>query len=430
MKTNPRAIRSMTVLMLLLLSAAPVQAQETMLGVHGGSNQSGTPGRISTVNQNNANTIIIGAPAAGVGLTGVATDSTGRVFATTGYNQSNPENGPRLLEINPATGALISDIGRLSTAGGLNCYVGDLSFQPGTDVLYGVLANQGDDDCGWEEESSPGGALLTIDTSTAEVTLIGRDPSLGNANGGLAFHPDGTLYFTPCWSSDTLLVTLDPDTAAVLTSKTLANKSCYMGLVARPSDGQLFGSYNWESNWDPYVLVTLNPANGVATLVGHTYSAGIIHDLTFTDAIEVPFEINAGMADAWFEPATGGQGFFITVYEESETMFLAWFTYDTERPPGSAMANLGEPGHRWITAQGPYDGDTAELTVNLSEGGVFDSASPAVGDPTPIGSMTIVWHDCDSATLSYDLDPPGVSGEIELQRIASDNAAYCEAYQP
>lgn len=431
MKAKSRAMRTPRVLMFVtLLIGAPAQAQETMLGVHGGSRQSGSPGAISTVNQSNANTLAVGTPSPGVGLTGVATNSAGRIFASTGNNEDNPGAGPRLLEINPVTGALINDIGRLRTAAGLDCYVGDLSFQPGTDVLYGVLGNQGDDDCGWEEDSGTGGVLVTIDTSSAVVTLIGRDASLGNSNGGLAFHPNGTLYFTPCWDTVSRLITLNPANGAIMTSRNLADDTCYMGLAARPSDGRLFASYNWESNWDPYVIVTLNPNNGNATLVGYTYTTGIIHDLTFTDAIEVGFHINAGMGDAWYNAATGGQGFFVTVFEEAGLVFIAWFTYDTVRPPGGATANLGEPGHRWVTAQGPYDGDTAELTAYLSEGGVFDAASPPVGNPTAIGTVTIVWHDCENATLTYDFDPPGVSGEIDLQRIVTDNARYCEAYQP
>ena len=68
------------------------------------------------------------------------------------------------------------------------------------------------------------------------------------------------------------------------------------------------------------------------------------------------FEINAGLNDAWLNSATSGQGFLITVFPERKEMFLAWFTYDTERPPEDVTALLGEPGHRWLTAQGPYDG--------------------------------------------------------------------------
>jgi hypothetical protein len=431
MKANTRAVRTVLVLTFLaVMIAGSVQAQETMLGAHGGSNQSGTPGSMSIVNQSNANTTLIGTPSPGVGLSGVATHSNGRVYATTGVNKQNPSVGPRLIEINPATGALMNDIGRLQTPTGENCFVGDLSFQPGTNVLYAVLTQQSDGGCTWQGSTETGGVLATINTSNAMLTMIGRDPSLGNSNGGLAFHPNGTLYFTPCWVDDSRLLTLNPGSAAIVTSKNLTTDTCYMGLAARPSDGTLFASYNWETNFDPYVLVTLNPSNGNASLIGHTYTTGIIHDLTFTDAIEVGFKINAGMNDAWFDPATPGQGFLISVFEDTGIVFIAWFTYDTERPPGSVTAILGEPGHRWVTAQGSFSGDTVGLTAFLSEGGVFDMPEPAVGAPASIGSITIVWHDCENATLSYDLDPPGVSGEIEIRRIVADNVKYCEAYQP
>ena len=426
MKLNFMVVGS-AVVSIFLMPLVPAQAQQTLLGVHGGSNQSGTPGRISIINQSNANTTTLGTPMAGVGLTGVATNSAGRIFASTG---SSGGGSPRLIEINPATGALLSDIGRLRIASGEDCWVGDLSFQPGTDVLYGSLAGQAEGDCTWQGDTGTGGVLVTISTTTAIVSMIGRDPSWGNSSGGLAFHPNGTLYSTPCWDDDSILVTLDPATGNVLTSRSLAADTCYMGLAVRPSDGMLFASYNWESNWDPYLLVTLNPANGNASLVGHTYSTGIIHDLTFTDAIAVGFEINAGMGDAWYNPQTNGQGFLITVFEDTGLVFMAWFTFDTQRPPMNATANLGEPGHRWITAQGPFAGDTAQLTAYLSEGGVFDSPTPPVGAAVPIGSVTIVWHDCAHATLTYDIDPPNVSGQIEIQRVVSDNAKYCEAYQP
>lgn len=47
--------------------------------------------------------------------------------------------------------------------------------------------------------------------------------------------------------------------------------------------------------------------------------------------------INAGFNDAWFNPATKGQGFLITVFPEIKQIFLAWFTFDTERPPGDGV---------------------------------------------------------------------------------------------
>ena len=62
----------------------------------------------------------------------------------------------------------------------------------------------------------------------------------------------------------------------------------------------------------------------------------------------IPF--NPGLNDTWFNADTVGQGFFITVFPDIGKVFLAWFTYDTERPPEDVTAILGEPGHRWITA--------------------------------------------------------------------------------
>jgi plastocyanin len=141
--------------------------------------------------------------------------------------------------------------------------------------------------------------------------------------------------------------------------------------------------------------------------------------------------INAGMSDAWFDPATGGQGFFIIAWEIAQVMFLSWFTFDTERPPTDVMAILGEPGHRWVTAQGPFSGDTAVLDVFLTSGGVFDASDPpASTDQQPIGTITITWSSCTEGVLAYDLPLLGLMGDIPIQRIVPDNVALCEAGQP
>lgn len=56
--------------------------------------------------------------------------------------------------------------------------------------------------------------------------------------------------------------------------------------------------------------------------------------------------INAGLNDAWFNPDTAGQGFFITVFPQTGKLFLAWFIYDTERPAAGTPTLFGDPGHR------------------------------------------------------------------------------------
>jgi hypothetical protein len=140
------------------------------------------------------------------------------------------------------------------------------------------------------------------------------------------------------------------------------------------------------------------------------------------------FVINAGLNDAWFNLTTNGQGFLISVFPDIKQMFLAWFTFDTERPPEDVTANLGEPGHRWLTAQGPYDGDTANLTIFVTEGGVFDSAEPvATTDPAGDGTMTVEFADCTEGLVNYVITSLGISGQIPIQRISADNVALCES---
>ena len=142
---------------------------------------------------------------------------------------------------------------------------------------------------------------------------------------------------------------------------------------------------------------------------------------------EVPFRINAGIADAWYDPATSGQGFLVTVFPDREEVFLAWFTFDTERPPEDVTANLGEPGHRWLTAQGPYRDDTAELTLFLTAGGVFDAADPAPStDQDGYGTLTLQFADCKSGSATYEIPSLNLSGEILLQRIVEDGVSLCE----
>jgi len=140
------------------------------------------------------------------------------------------------------------------------------------------------------------------------------------------------------------------------------------------------------------------------------------------------FGINAGLNDAWYNPATSGQGLLITVFPVRKEVFLAWFTYDTERPPEDVGAILGEPGHRWLTAQGSYEGNTADLKLFLTAGGVFDAAQPpGVTDPAGYGTMQIRFADCTQGLVSYEIPSLGISGEFPIERIVPDNVGLCES---
>ena len=145
-------------------------------------------------------------------------------------------------------------------------------------------------------------------------------------------------------------------------------------------------------------------------------------------AAEPAFIINSGITDAWFNPATGGQGFLLTVFPGIRQVFLAWFTFDIARPPEDVVSNLGEAGQRWLTAQGPFDGDTAELTLFNTAGGIFDSGVPEPAtDPAGLGTITLEFADCTAGLARYDMPSLGLAGEIPIQRIAPDNVPLCEA---
>ena len=109
-------------------------------------------------------------------------------------------------------------------------------------------------------------------------------------------------------------------------------------------------------------------------------------------------------------------------------MFLSWFTFDTELPPQDVEAMLGAPEQRWLTAQGPYDGDTATLEVFISSGGTFNSADPEV-TTVQDGTMTITWTSCNSGILTYDIPSLGLSGQVPIERIVLANVPLCEAGQ-
>ena len=141
------------------------------------------------------------------------------------------------------------------------------------------------------------------------------------------------------------------------------------------------------------------------------------------------FRINAGLNDAWYNPETDGQGFFITVFPELGAVSLAWFTYDTALPPEGAPANLGDPGHRWITAVGPITGNQAVLNIDITSGGIFDAQSEVdhTEPPGADGTITLTFEDCNSALVAYDITSINRQGSVPIQRVANDNIELCEA---
>jgi len=142
-----------------------------------------------------------------------------------------------------------------------------------------------------------------------------------------------------------------------------------------------------------------------------------------------PSKINSGLNDAWYDPDTSGQGFFITVFPDLGYVSLAWFTYDTELPPIGAASNLGDPGHRWLTALGLIDGNQVLMTIEMTSGGIFDAATEInrTDPPGSDGTIFLKFDSCNSGTVEYDIPSINRQGTVPIQRVAGDNIALCEA---
>lgn len=136
------------------------------------------------------------------------------------------------------------------------------------------------------------------------------------------------------------------------------------------------------------------------------------------------FQINAGLNDAWFNPDTDGQGFFITAFPDLGVVLLAWFTYETE-PVVGVEANLGDAGHRWLIAVGSFIDNVAIMSIEIASGGVFDTGTEIQRKPD--GTITLIFDDCSSGTVEYDIPSISRSGVVAIQRVANDNIELCNA---
>jgi WD40 repeat protein len=253
-----------------LVLAAPGAIAQDLFGSTGGGGAD--PGSILAVDASDGTSVVLDSPFGGSGLAGIAFAPDGRLFAVSSVDNPEDTNTAHLLEINPATGGLISDLGPMLDSGGNGCAFMDLSFQPGTGTLFAITSNQSDVGVRCGIGGSTGGHLATVNLTTGEYTIIGRDASFGNSAGGLAFAPDGTLYFTPMWDGNGTLYTLDPGTAEILDSVALSSENDYAGMAWHPSENTLYASFNFSQE----ILVRIDPATGTVTEVGETQDRRIM----------------------------------------------------------------------------------------------------------------------------------------------------------
>jgi|GEM_PF-2088961 len=158
-------------------------------------------------------------------------------------------------------------------------------------------------------------------------------------------------------------------------------------------------------------------------LAADLHQNGIIDqpDLSVFDSLD--FAIDSGLSGAWANPATLGQGLMFDIFDVDgiTQMFVAWFAYDIELPDGMTTG-FGAVEHRWFTAQGRADGNTSELILSVTSGGIFDD--PTAVESEPIGILTVSFSSCTQGTISYSFEDRDVFNTFPIQRLSPNT--FCE----
>jgi plastocyanin len=122
------------------------------------------------------------------------------------------------------------------------------------------------------------------------------------------------------------------------------------------------------------------------------------------------------LSGAWADPGNSGQGLVFDFNPPQDVFFAAWYTFAS-----TAGQSSGPGGQRWYTLQAllPANPSTLEdIGIYDSTGGLFDL--PAVTSTDQVGTATLVFHTCSSATLTYAFNAganAGISGALELARV-------------
>jgi hypothetical protein len=196
--------------------------------------------------------------------------------------------------------------------------------------------------------------------------------------------------------------------------------------------GGLFNNWgnepdNFGSGQDGLAIALTDWPLGVAGQWNDVAETNTLFYVIEYDSDPPGFTINSGLNDAWVSADAAFQGLFFTVFEDLGLFFLSWFTFDSVPPGQAAAAVFGAADQRWVTGLGSYSGNSVTLNVELTSGGIFNSSVPLATQSPGYGTITVIFISCNKAVLIYDFPSVGLSGEMTLTRVVTDNVALCEA---
>jgi hypothetical protein len=142
----------------------------------------------------------------------------------------------------------------------------------------------------------------------------------------------------------------------------------------------------------------------------------LTQNMTCSSTSARPTDADFALSGNWLDPAMSGQGVTLEVNPASNTAFIAWYTYAPN------AAGTGPTGERWYTALGSFAAGARSipLTFYQTTGGVFDTATPAGQASVNVGTGTLTFQSCTSATMAFSFtggSSNGMSGSVALSRI-------------
>jgi hypothetical protein len=180
-----------------------------------------------------------------------------RADAATLYAASAAGGPGELYILNPATGAMIQDVGPLNDAAGLNHPITGLAFHPTTGVLYASTANS---------QASTRAKLVTINPATGLVTLIGsfnagpvNSQGVPTTMADIDFDAAGNLFgVASIGGPNVYSINTSTGQATLLGPNGVAGSTTGGGLAISP--GNVYFGTPTASRFGTY-----NPANGAYT---------------------------------------------------------------------------------------------------------------------------------------------------------------------
>lgn len=190
------------------------------------------------------------------GITGLAFDPVSGVLFGSVAN-SNPATAAKLVTVDPNTAA-VTVIGAFNAgnSGSRAATMADLTFDPTTDILYGV-------------GSVGGPRLYSINTATGAASLTGAISLTSTTGGGVASDAAGNIYGAPTGASR--FVTYNKTTGAISLIGALSGLPFPSGAVNSmcfDSSGTLYAMEGDETALSATHLITINTSTGAATDVG------------------------------------------------------------------------------------------------------------------------------------------------------------------